>query len=139
MKLIAFFILLTSFTLAQNLEYETVVVDSLEDSIYVDLGLDLGYLPYEYTGGSESRAIALVQHSTWTNDSLQIYAALTENGTYYPVTYDGANLWVVSASTNGGSWIALKPVEFAGLRYIMLKPPAAEADDRVLYVVRRRY
>ena len=139
MKIIAFFILFTSFAFSQNLHYETVVVDSLEDSIYVDLGLDLAYLPYEYTDGSETRAIALVQHGTWTNDSLQIYAALTENGTYYPVTYGGANLWVISASTDGSSWIALEQVKFAGLRYLMLKPPAAEADTRTLYVVRRRY
>ena len=139
MKIIAFFILFTSFAFSQNLHYETVVVDSLEDSIYVDLGLDLAYLPYEYTGGSETRAIALVQHGTWTNDSLKVYAALTENGTYYAVTYDGANLWVISASTDGGSWIALKPVEFAGLRYVMFKLPAPEADDRTLYIGRRRY
>lgn len=139
MKIIVFAFLFTAYAYSQNLFYETVAVDSLEDSIYVDLGVDLDYLPYEYTDGSEGRGIALVQHSTWTNDSLQVYAALTENGTYYPVTYDGANLWVISASTNGGSWIALKPVEFAGLRYVMFKLPAAEADDRTLYVVKRRY
>jgi hypothetical protein len=130
-------LLLTSFNYAQwNL---SVVYDTTgtNDSIFVDLGIDSDYLGYPYTAGAELRVIAFEMHGTWTNDSLQVYAASNPDSTYYPVYYDGSLVYEVA--TTGNSYIALKPQIFAGIRYLLLKLPANEAANRLYGIIRRQY
>jgi hypothetical protein len=115
-------------------EYDTT---STNDSLIIDLGIDLDYLGYPYSGGQELRAIGIYLHGTWTNDSLQVYAAPSPDSTYVPVYYDNAVVNLVG--TTGNCYIAFKPWIFAGLRYILLKAPADEAANRLYGIVRRQY
>lgn len=137
-KLIFFLIIFTTIISAQGwnltVDYDTT---GTNDSIFVDLGVDLNYLGLAYSGGSETRAIAFEMHGTWTNDSLQVYAASHPDSTYYPVYYDGA--LVTEIATTGNSFIALKPQIFAGIRYLLFKLPADEAANRLYGIVRRQY
>jgi len=131
---------LTSLVYSQNLYYDTDTTgtaNNTEDSITIDLGLDANSITSNYEGGNESRAIAIVLHSTWTNDSLQVYAAIHPDSTYYPVYSAGAVVYEVG--TTGSSYIVLKPTIYAGIRYLMLNLPAAEAANRMYTVVRRQY
>ena len=136
MKFLAIFLLLTLPIFSQNLvvEYDTT---STNDSIFIDLGLDLSELQSSYYGGDELRAIAFEMHGTWTNDSLQVYAAAHPDSTYYPVYYDGAVVYEVA--TTGASYIALKPTIYAGIRYLLFKLPADEAANRIFAIIRRQY
>ena len=130
------FFLITSFVFAQNLtvEYDTT---GTNDSLFIDLGIDLNYLGYPYTGGAELRAVAFEMHGTWTNDSLQVYAASHPDSTYYPVYYGGALVYEIG--TTGSSFIALNPQKYAGIRYLLFKLPADEAANRLYGIVRRQY
>jgi len=127
---------------AQNLIFNTdttgSVTQNTEDSIIVDLDYDADLIQSDYGfTQQEARAIGIVLHSTWTNDSLQVYAAIDPDSTYYPVYYDGAVLTLVA--TTGSSYIAFNPQHFAGIRYLMLNMPANEAANRMYTIVRRRY
>lgn len=108
-----------------------------DDSIFIDLGVDASLLQSDYEAGNESRAIAFEMHGTWTNDSLQVYAASHPDSTYYPV-YQGGSL-VYEVATTGNCFIALKPIIYAGIRYLMFKLPAAEAANRLYGIIRRQY
>ena len=139
-KRILFFCLLSIGLLsAQNLSFESVTVSDDDTLCTIDLGTDVNLIQSDYgSTGEELRAIALEMHGTWTNDSLQVYAAIDPDSTYYPVyTQDGSLLYIIG--TTGNSYITLTPIDFAGIRYIMLIGPAAEAAERLLIVVRRRY
>jgi hypothetical protein len=103
----------------------------------IDLGVDGDAITSNYYGGNESRAIAIVLHSAWTNDSLQVYAAIDPDSTYYPVYSAGAVVYEVA--TTGSSYIVLKPTVYAGIRYLMFNLPAAEAENRMYTVIRRQY
>jgi len=139
-KYFLIFLLLTIPVLSQNLSYETVTVDSLDDSIYVDLGIDLdvlqpGYMPT----GDEFRVIGMIfpASGALTNDTLIVSGATSASGTYYPVyDKDGTALLILPTYNR---WIWLKPTEFAGLRYIMLSCSAAELVLRSIILVKRRY
>ena len=139
-KLFLFFLLFTIPILSQNLVYETVTVDSLDDSIYVDLGLDLSLtIPDYMPTGDELRVIGMIfpAAGALTNDTLIVSGATSEDGTYYPVyDKDGTALLILPAYNR---WIWLKPQEFAGLRYIMLSCSAAELVLRSIILVKRRY
>ena len=139
-KLFLFFLLFTIPILSQNLVYETVTVDSLDDSIFVDLGLDLSLtIPNYQPTGDELRVIGMIfpAAGALTNDTLIVSGATSEDGTYYPVyDKDGTALLILPAYNR---WIWLKPQEFAGLRYIMLSCSAAELVLRSIILVKRRY
>ena len=139
MKIIKWFLvlLLTGFTYGQaNLIFDVGVVES-DDSITIDLGLDTKELVPKTVGGAEARAIAFVMSGTWTNDSLQVYAAVSPDSTYFPVYFNDAVLTLVA--TTGNSYIGLEPRHFAGIRYLMFVMPANEAANRTYHVVRRQY
>jgi hypothetical protein len=108
-----------------------------DDSIFIDLGLDASLIQSDYEAGNESRAIAFEMHGTWTNDSLQVYAASHPDSTYYPVYQAGSLVYEVA--TTGNSFIALKPIIYAGIRYLMFKLPANEAANRLYGIIRRQY
>jgi len=130
----------TSFVYSQNLYFTTDTTGTAtntEDSIKIDLGIDASAITSNYEGGNESRAIAIVLHSTWTNDSLQVYAAIDPDSTYYPVYSAGALVYEVG--TTGSSYIVFKPTVYAGIRYLMFNLPAAEAANRMYTIVRRQY
>ena len=121
-----------------TVSYDTTgTATNTEDSITVDLGVDLDYLGNPYTGGAEQRVIAFEMHGTWTNDSLQVYAASHPDSTYYPVYYNGAVVYEVA--TTGNSYIVLNPQKYAGIRYLMFNLPAAEAANRLYGIVKRQY
>ena len=131
------FILFTIPILSQGnlvIEYDTT---STNDSIFIDLGLDLSQLESNYSGGDELRAIGFEMHGTWTNDSLQVYAASHPDSTYYPVYYAGAVFWEVA--TTGACYIALRRDIYAGIRYLLFKLPADEAANRLFGIIRRQY
>jgi hypothetical protein len=135
-----FLLILFLFTIQTFPQWNIVTVydtTGTNDSIFVDLGIDLDYLPLEYTGGSQYRVIAFEMHGTWTNDSLQVYAASHPDSTYYPVYYDGA--LVTEIATTGSSYIALEPTIYAGIRYLLFKLPANEAANRLYGIVKRQY
>ena len=137
--------MLTGFTFGQNLYYTsdtTGTATNTEDSIKIDLGFDTELIQSDYGFvQQEARAIGMVLHSTWTNDSLQVYAAIDPDSTYYPVYVNGGSssalLYLIG--TTGSSYIAFNPDHFAGIRYLMLNMPANEAANRMYTIVRRRY
>ena len=140
MKFLIIFLLLTFPIFSQNLVYETVSVDSLDDSVYVDLGLDLSLtIPDYMPAGDELRVIGMIfpASGTLTNDTLIVSGASSAAGTYYPV-YDieGTQLLILPAYNR---WVWLEPIKFAGLRYIMLSTSAAELVLRSIILVKRRY
>ena len=133
--LILFFF--TSLIYAQgnlSLESDTTSTDS---TIIVDLGIDANQIQSDYEGGNELRAVGILCQGTWTNDSLQVYAAVHPDSTYYPVYYDNAVVYLIGAT--GNSWHAFKPTIFAGLRYIKFVMPANEAANRIYWIIRRQY
>jgi len=139
-KLFLFFLLFTIPILSQNLVYETVTVDSLDDSIFVDLGLDLSLtIPNYQPTGDELRVIGMIfpASGTLTNDTLIVSGAVSASDTYYPVYDKDGNALLILPAYN--RWIWLKPQEFAGLRYIMLSCSAAELVLRSIILVKRRY
>ena len=138
-KIILYIILFIATGYAQNLTYELVEVDSLQDSIYVDLGVDNDVTIPEDPAGTENRAIGIIffADSTLTNDTLVVNASMTDGGTYYPVYgEDGTQLAIKFAANH---WVWLKPIEYAGLRYLLFSMSAQEAAPRHWYIVRRRY
>jgi len=138
MKYILILIAIFSFPiLGQNFTYELVSVDSLEDSIYFDLGVDTDELQSSYGGGDEYRLIGLLFSGTWTNDTMVVKAAITEDGTYYTVQgEDGTDVIVLMGSN---TWVWTKPIEWAGIRYVLFTMYEAEADSRSLYLIKRQY
>jgi len=136
-----FLLFLTIPILSQNLAYETITVDSLmNDSIFVDLGIDYDVTIPEYMpGGDEFRVVGMIfpASGALTNDTLIVSAATSENGTYYPV-YDAAGVALLILPTYN-YWVWLKPTEYAGLRYIQLSCSAAELVLRSIIVVKRKY
>jgi hypothetical protein len=110
-----------------------------QDSITIDLDYDVNKTLSEYGAVTqqEARAIAMVRNGTWTNDSLQVYAAVDPDSTYYPVYFDDAVLTLVA--TTGSDYIVFDPRHFAGIRYLMFVMPANEGATRVYTIVRRRY
>lgn len=139
-KLFLFFLLFTIPILSQNLVYETVTVDSLDDSIFVDLGLDLSLtIPNYQPTGDELRVIGMIfpASGTLTNDTLIVSGAVSASDTYYPVYDKDGNALLILPAYN--RWIWLKPQEFAGLRYIQLSCSAAELVLRSIILVKRRY
>ena len=139
MKKLLFLIIALAFMTtisAQNITYtyETWANGAISDTI--DLGTDLNYLGYDYTFGTELRAVALWFNGTWTNTSLAVYACDSLAGTYDVVKgTDGTALTITMASN---TWVWLKPTEFAGMKYIRLVG-SAEGGDRSLVVVKRIY
>lgn len=119
-----------------TVDYDTT---GTNDSIFVDLGTDDNYLPVEYANNvkAETRAIGFEMHGTWTNDSLQVYAASHPDSTYYPVYYNGSLVYEIA--TTGNSYIALNPQRYAGIRYLLFKLPADEAANRLYGIIRRQY
>ena len=137
-QIILFLILLTFPLSAQwNLFYDSDTTGQYDDSIFVDLGIDPLLIQAPYDGGQELRAIGIIKHGTWTNDSMQVYTAMHLDSTYLPLYYDGALVYEISTTT--ASQIAFKPWIYAGLRYIMFKLPADEAANRTYSIVRRQY
>ena len=138
-KIILYIILFIATGYAQNLTYELVEVDSLQDSIYVDLGVDNDVTIPEYPAGTENRAIGIIffADSTLTNDTLVVNASMTDGGTYYPVYGEDGTQLVIKFAAN--HWVWLKPIEYAGLRYLLFSMSAQEAGPRHWYIVRRRY
>lgn len=110
-----------------------------QDSITIDLDYDVTKTMSEYgmVTQQEARAIALDRTGTWTNDSLQVYAAVDPDSTYHPVYFDQAILTLVG--TTGADYILFDPRHFAGIRYLMLVMPANEGGTRPYTIVRRRY
>ena len=141
MKTLFLILFMTPFLIGQNLYFTTDTTGTAtntEDSIKIDLGFDTEIIQSEYGSvQQESRAIAMVLHSTWTNDSLQVYAAMDADSAYVPVYSDGAVVYEVA--TTGTSYIVFKPTIYAGIRYLMFKLPAVEAANRMFTIVRRRY
>ena len=137
MKIFAFLFLLTLPILSQNISYKTVTWSSGAISDSIDLGIDYDVTIPEYMpNGDELRAIGLWFDGTWTNTSLAVYACNTLGGTYDPVKgTDGTALTVTMASN---TWVWLKPIEFAGLRYIRLVG-SAEGGARTLTIIKRKY
>ena len=131
--------LLTGFTYGQsNLIFTPGTVES-NDSITIDLGFDTEKVMSEYGSSlqEETRAIAFLMQGTWTNDSLQVYAAVDPDSTYYPVYFGGAV--VTEVATTGDSYIAFNPQRYAGIRYLMFIMPANEAATRIYWIIRRLY
>jgi len=110
-----------------------------QDSITIDLDFDVNKTLSDYGAVTqqETRAIALDRVGTWTNDSLQVYAAVDPDSTYHPVYFDGAVLTLIA--TTGNDYILFDPRHFAGIRYLMLVMPANEGGTRPYTIVRRRY
>ena len=137
-KTIFLILFLTTISFGQGwnltVEYDTT---GTNDSLFIDLGTDSNYLEFPYSAGAETRAIAFEMHGSWTNDSMQVYAATHPDSTYYPV-YQAGDL-VYEVATTGSSFIALKPTIYAGIRYLLFKLPADEAANRVYGIVRRQY
>ena len=141
MKLIKYFllaILLTGFTYGQgNLIFDASTCVS-QDSITIDMSYDTEVVQSEYGFvQQEARAIAIARYGTWTNDSLQVYAAPDADSTYNPVYFNEAALWLVGST--GSDYIVFDPRHFAGIRYLMLVMPANEGATRPYTIVRRRY
>lgn len=135
-------LLLAGFTYGQgNLIFTvdtTGTPTNTEDSIKIDLGFDTEVIQSEYGFvQQQARAIAIARYGTWTNDSLQVFAAVDEDSTYYPVYFNDAVLTLVG--TTGSDYIVFDPRHFAGIRYLMLNMPANEAANRIFTIVRRRY
>ena len=136
-KLIFLIMMLTGFTFGQNLIFTSGTCVS-QDSITIDLDYDTELIQSDYGfTQQEARAIGVVLHGTWTNDSLKVYAAMDPDSTYYPVYYDGAV--VTEIATTGSSYICFNPQHYAGIRYLMFILPANEAATRMYTIVRRRY
>ena len=134
-------LLLAGFTYGQgNLIF---IQDSCQsqDSITIDLDFDTEVIQSEYGFvQQEARAIAIDRVSTWTNDSMQVYAAVHADSSYRPVYFNGAVITLVGlADTTSGDYITFDPRHFAGIRYLMLKMPANEGATRQFFIVRRRY
>ena len=139
-KLLLFLLLFTIPILSQNLAYETVTVDSLDDSIFVDLGIDLDVtIPSYMPTGDEFRVIGMIfpASGTLTNDTLIVSGATSADGTYYPVYDKDGNALLILPTYN--YWVWLRPIEFAGLRYIMLSCTDAELVLRSIILVKRQY
>lgn len=136
-QILILFLVFTSIAFSQSnltVSYDTT---GTNDSIFVDLGVDDALVFPSYGSGNETRAIAFVMHGTWTNDSLRVYAASHPDSTYYPV-YQGGSV-VTEVATTGNSFIALKPIVYAGIRYLLFKLPANEAANRLYAIIRRQY
>jgi len=66
-----------------------------------------------------------------------VKAAITEDGTYYTVQgEDGTDVIVLMGSN---TWVWTKPIEWAGIRYVLFTMYEAEADSRSLYLIKRQY
>ena len=122
--------------MAQNLTYEAVTWPSGAISDSLDLGLDLDKVESDYYGGDEFRAVGLWFDGTWTNTTLTVYACTTLTGTFDAVTGTDGTALTITMATN--TWVWLKPIEFAGLRFIRLVG-SAEGGARTLVVIKRRY
>jgi hypothetical protein len=129
--------LFATLSFAQFNVYTVYDTTGTNDSIFIDLSYDPDVLQSDYDVGSEQRAIGFEMHGTWTNDSLQVYAATNPDSTYYPIYYDKALVYEVA--TTGNSYIALRPSVYAGIRYLMFKLPANEAENRLFGITRRQY
>jgi len=143
MKTLFLILFITPFLIGQNL-YFTPGTCVSQDSITIDLGFDTELIQSEYGNTQqEARAIAFARRGTWTNDSLQVYAAVDPDSTYYPVyviDYDhvgGAILTLVGST--GSDYFVFDREHFAGIRYLMFVMPANEAGTRIYTIVRRRY
>ena len=136
MKRLLLILFLTPFLMAQNLTYEAVTWPSGAISDSLDLGLDLDKVESDYYGGDEFRAVGLWFDGTWTNTTLTVYACTTLTGTFDAVTGTDGTALTITMATN--TWVWLKPIEFAGLRFIRLVG-SAEGGARTLVVIKRRY
>jgi len=137
MKILLFALLFGAELLSQNLSYQSVYVDSLEDSIYIDLGVDTEELLSAYPGGNEYTLTGIIFAGTWTNDTLEVYAAMTETGTYYQVSSDTASAFIIKLVSN--TWTRLPLNKYSGLRYLLFKTSEPEADNRTLYLIKKCY
>lgn len=136
-KIILLVGLFVSVSLAQNLTYETVTVDSADSTITIDLGVDYNAVSADYAGGNEFRVIGLLFSGTWTNTSLTVKANVDGGATYYTVKDRDGTALTIAMATN--VWVYLKPTEFAGMRYIELSSATPEGDTRTLYLIKRQY
>ena len=109
-----------------------------QDTITIDLGFDTEILEsaYGYVQ-QEARVIGISRYSTWTNDSLQVYAAPDPDSTYNPVYFDQSVYYLVGST--GSDYLIFEPRVFAGIRYLMLVMPANEGSTRYYNLIRRRY
>lgn len=142
MKTIFAILFMTPFLIGQNLYYTSdttgTATYNTEDSIKIDLGFDTEVIESEYGNvQQETRAIGIYRTGTWTNDSLQVYAAVHADSPYVAVYYEGALLTEIG--TTGGDYILFNPQKYAGIRHLMFKLPAPEAANRTYTIVRRRY
>ena len=141
MKTLFLILFMTPFLIGQNLYFTsdtTGTATNTEDSIKIDLGFDAEIIQSVYGNTQqEARAIAMYRTGTWTNDSLQVYAAVDPDSPYVAVYYGGVVLTEIG--TTGGDYILFNPQKYAGIRYLMFNMPAAEAANRVFTIVRRRY
>ena len=141
MKTLFLILFITPFLIGQNLYFTsdtTGTATNTEDSIKIDLGFDAEIIQSEYGNTQqEARAIGMYRTGTWTNDSLQVYAAVDPDSPYVAVYFDGAVLTLIG--TTGSDYILFDPRHFAGIRYLMLNMPANEAANRMYTIVRRRY
>ena len=131
-------LLLTGFTYGQgNLIFDADSCES-QDSITIDMDYDTEVIQSEYGFvQQEARAIAIARYGTWTNDSLQVYAAPHADSTYNPVYFNQSILTLVGST--GSDYILFYPRHFAGIRYLMFVMPADEGATRPYTIVRRRY
>ena len=138
MKLIFLFMLMCGVAFGQgNLIFTADSCES-QDSITIDLEYDTEVIQSEYGFvQQEARAIAMNRYGTWTNDSLQVYAAPHPDSTYNPVYYEQGLVYLIGST--GSDYLAFDPKTFAGIRYLMLVMPANEGDTRYYNLVRRRY
>ncbi|MBK7380418.1 MAG: hypothetical protein IPJ03_15800 [Ignavibacteriales bacterium] len=136
-KIILLVGLFVSISLAQNLTYEVVTVDSADSTITIDLGVDYNAVSADYAGGNEFRVIGLLFSGTWTNTSLTVKANIDGGATYYTVKDRDGTALTITMATN--VWVYLKPTEFAGMRYIELSSTTPEGDTRTLYLIKRQY
>ena len=131
-------LLLAGFTYGQGNLIVSIDSCQSQDSITIDLGFDTEVIQSEYGFvQQEGRAIAINRYGTWTNDSMQVYAAPDPDSTYNPVYFNNAVLYLVGST--GSDYIVFDPRHFAGIRYLMFVMPANEGATRKYNLIRRRY
>ncbi len=137
MKVLLFLLMMTGFTLSQNLLFLSQTWANATSSVTIDLGKDTNEaLPSYMPGGDEFRVIAIQFEGTWTSTSLTVSASSSASGDYDDVfEQDGTAVTITMASDR---YVILDPKFYAGLRYIKLTG-SSEGGARTYVLVKRQY
>lgn len=137
MKQILIFLLLSLPLFAQNLKYESFTCANNDSIITLDLAYDWDRIISEYSAGNEFRAIGLWFDGTWTNTTFTVLACTSSTGTFDPVYDESGTALTITMASN--RWIWLKPIEFAGLRYVKLRGAVKEGGARAGVIIKRLF